>query len=85
MKEGTPADVFADPAWLASHQLALPEAADFAFNLQGRLDRQLWNAATQVPLTVDALADLIVDNLALTTRQNDDDKSSGLITEEGGQ
>jgi len=38
-----------------------------------------------VPLTVDALADLIVDKLALATWQNDDDKLSGFITGEGGQ
>lgn len=85
VKEGTPAEVFADPAWLASHQLALPDAADFAFNLQDKLDRQLWDTATEVPLTVDALADLIVDKLALATGQNDDDKLSGFITGEGGQ
>ena len=65
--------------------MALPDAADFAFNLQDKLDRQLWDTATDVPLTVDALADLIVDKLALATGQNDDDQLSGFITGEGGQ
>src|SRR5699024_7470081 len=85
VKEGAPAEVFADPDWLASHQLALPDAADFAFNLQGKLDRQLWDTATDVPGTVDALADLIGDKLALATGQNDDDQLSGFNTVEGCQ
>lgn len=80
VKEGAPAEVFADPDWLASHQLALPDAADFAFDLQNKLQRSLWDNEIEVPLTVDALADLIVDQLDLPTSVN-----SAANTKEGDQ
>lgn len=80
VKEGTPAEVFADPNWLASHQLALPDAADFAFNLQNKLQRSLWDNEIDVPLTVDALADLIVDQVDLPTSIH-----STISTKEGDQ
>ena len=80
VKEGAPAEVFADPDWLASHQLALPDAADFAFDLQNKLQRSLWDNEIDVPLTVDALADLIVDQLDLPTSVN-----SAANTKEGDQ
>lgn len=70
VKEGTPAEVFQDPNWLANHQLALPDAADFAFNLQHKIQGSLWDNAQAIPLTVDALADLIVDQLDLPTSGN---------------
>ena len=80
VKEGAPAEVFADPDWLASHQLALPDAADFAFDLQNKLQCSLWDNEIEVPLTVDALADLIVDQLDLPTSVN-----SAANTKEGDQ
>lgn len=80
VKEGAPAEVFADPDWLASHQLALPDAADFAFDLQNKLQRSLWDNEIEVPLTVDTLADLIVDQLDLPTSVN-----SAANTKEGDQ
>src|SRR5699024_4407406 len=80
VKEGAPAEVFADPDWLASHQLALPDAADFAFDLQNKLQRSLWDNEIEVPLTVDALADLIVDQLDLPTSVH-----SAANTKEGDQ
>lgn len=70
VKEGTPAEIFADPEWLASHQLALPDATDFAYQLQDKLGSDLWVTPTDVPLTVDNLADLIVEKLALDTTGN---------------
>lgn len=70
VKEGTPAEIFADPEWLARHQLALPDATDFAYQLQDKLGSDLWVTPTDVPLTVDNLADLIVEKLALDTTGN---------------
>lgn len=36
IKQGTPAEVFADPAWLAAQHLGLPRAAQFARQLQAK-------------------------------------------------
>ncbi len=60
VKEGTPAEVFADASWLQAHQLSLPDAADFATRLQAQAGKFLWETADDMPLTVDELVDLLI-------------------------
>src|SRR5699024_9772118 len=70
VKEGAPAEVFADPDWLASHQFALQNAVDLAYDVQNKQQHPLWDNELEDPLTVDALADLIVHQIDIPTRVN---------------
>lgn len=65
VKEGSTQEIFSEPEWLEAHQLALPDAAEFGFNLANQIDQPLWTGQTDLPLTVEALADLLVSRLDL--------------------
>ncbi|MFT8580985.1 MAG: ATP-binding cassette domain-containing protein, partial [Schleiferilactobacillus perolens] len=58
IKQGTPAEVFADPAWLAAQHLGLPRAAQFARQLQAK-----GVPLSAVPLTEKALAQELIQVL----------------------
>ncbi|KRL13289.1 MAG: energy-coupling factor ABC transporter ATP-binding protein [Schleiferilactobacillus harbinensis] len=58
IKQGTPAEVFADPAWLAAQHLGLPRAAQFARQLQAK-----GVPLPAVPLTEKALAQELIQVL----------------------
>lgn len=70
VKQGHPREIFSDRDWLADHQLALPDAAAFAYALKQKLGQDLRINETQLPLTVDQLADALVSELDISP-QND--------------
>ena len=51
IKQGPPAEIFSDPAWLAEHHLGLPRAAQFARELRAK-----GLPLPDIPLTEQALA-----------------------------
>lgn len=61
IKEGSPAQVFTDPVWLRQKQLGLPQSLDFLALLDTYTDFDLQAMMGQAPLTLDALADKLVD------------------------
>ncbi|MCH5462837.1 energy-coupling factor ABC transporter ATP-binding protein [Lactobacillus sp. LC28-10] len=58
LKQGTPREIFSDPEWLTAHQLGLPSATRFAYELQ-----QAGFEFETMPLTVSELADEIAPQL----------------------
>lgn len=58
LKQGTPREIFSDPEWLVDHQLGLPSATKFAYELQ-----QAGFQFKTMPLTVDELADQVASQL----------------------
>ncbi|MRI86126.1 energy-coupling factor transporter ATPase [Aerococcaceae bacterium WS4759] len=59
VKNGTPAEVFADASWLDQKQLSLPQAMSFMAKIDSQLDVAM--AMTEKPpLTVDELADYLL-------------------------
>ncbi len=58
IKQGSPREIFSDPKWLEAHQLGLPSATKFAYELQ-----QAGFQFDTMPLTVDELADELAPQL----------------------
>ena len=61
---GSPEEIFMDKRWLKNHHLGVPSAVNFSLNLQSgnfKFDT--------LPLTVDNLADKIIDNLKEESRE----------------
>lgn len=59
VKNGTPAEVFADASWLDQKQLSLPQAMSFMAKIDSQLDVAL-PTTEKPPLTVDELADYLL-------------------------
>ncbi|MRJ46019.1 energy-coupling factor transporter ATPase [Fundicoccus ignavus] len=59
VKNGTPAEVFADASWLDQKQLSLPQAMSFMAKIDSQLDVAMPTTA-KPPLTVDELADYLL-------------------------
>lgn len=58
IKQGSPREIFSDPEWLEAHQLGLPSATKFAYDLQ-----QAGFQFDNMPLTVTELADQLAPQL----------------------
>lgn len=54
-KEGSPTEIFKDPAWLKEHSLGLPDALSF----KEKLEQQAGFSLPGTPLTLETLADSI--------------------------
>ena len=61
-KTGTPEQVFSQTDWLRQRRLDVPRSMQFLEKLQERLGDQAL-AIDQAPLTVEALADLLMAHL----------------------
>lgn len=72
VKEGTPREIFADPAWLAANQLGLPKATQMAVAL-----RERGFVFDQLPLTAAELADALVPQLPHTAPTEAGEASHG--------
>ena len=59
VKNGTPAEVFADASWLDQKQLSLPQAMSFMAKIDSQLDVAM-PTTEKPPLTVDELADYLL-------------------------
>lgn len=59
VKNGTPAEVFADASWLDQKQLSLPQAMSFMTKIDSQLDVAM-PTTEKPPLTVDELADYLL-------------------------
>lgn len=59
VKNGTPADVFADASWLDQKQLSLPQAMSFMAKIDNQLDIAM-PPTEKPPLTVNELADYLL-------------------------
>ena len=59
VKNGTPAEVFADASWLDQKQLSLPQAMSFMAKIDSQLDVAMLTTE-KPPLTVDELADYLL-------------------------
>ena len=59
VKNGTPAEVFADASWLDQKQLSLPQAMSFMAKIDSQLDVAMLTIE-KPPLTVDELADYLL-------------------------
>ena len=59
VKNGTPAEVFADASWLDQKQLSLPQAMSFMAKIDSQLDVAM-PMTEKPPLTVDELADYLL-------------------------
>lgn len=61
VKQGTPTEIFSDPNWLREKQLGLPKTLDFIEDLEKVLATDLKPYIPQTPLTVDQLADALLE------------------------
>ena len=59
VKNGTPAEVFADASWLDQKQLSLPQAMSFMAKIDKQLDIAM-PPTEKPPLTVNELADYLL-------------------------
>lgn len=60
VKNGTPAEVFADASWLDQKQLSLPQAMSFMAKIDNQLDIAM-PPTEKPPLTVNELADYLLE------------------------
>lgn len=56
VKQGKPAEIFADPAWLREKQLGLPTTLEFLEQLNLALPYDLYQYIGEIPLTVNQLS-----------------------------
>ncbi|MCR8969720.1 energy-coupling factor ABC transporter ATP-binding protein [Facklamia sp. 7083-14-GEN3] len=61
VKQGTPSEVFSDPAWLREKQLGLPQTLSFIDLLDEKIPEDLMKKIKQSPLTVEQLTETLID------------------------
>lgn len=61
VKQGSPEEIFSNPEWLREKQLGLPQTLSFIEKLDDRLPEALMAVLKQSPLTVDQLAQTIIN------------------------
>ncbi|UUX32842.1 energy-coupling factor ABC transporter ATP-binding protein [Fundicoccus culcitae] len=70
VRQGTPAEIFSEPQWLEERQLGLPQSVQFLERLSQEVD--LPDYKHNPPLTVEALADFLVEAKENQHRWEDD-------------